>query len=203
MPRFSACRFHRFVLGGANLTLAWLLLLALTSPGTTSAGDASRVSTISPSATVPRPTALAFTPDGRLLVTGKRGRPSSSIRRTPTSRWRWICRTSPASMSSAVSSAWRSIPTSRATTTSTSTTRSRSPGPATGTRRDSGQPRLRFVLSDADVVNPGSETVLVDNIPSPDGIHNAGDLGFGPTATCMRASATAAATSGGTAAATW
>jgi glucose/arabinose dehydrogenase/PKD repeat protein len=37
----------------------------------------------------------------------------------------------------------------------------------------------RFVLPDTDVVDPASETVLVDNIPSPDGIHNAGDLGFG------------------------
>jgi glucose/arabinose dehydrogenase/PKD repeat protein len=37
----------------------------------------------------------------------------------------------------------------------------------------------RYVLPDTDVVDPGSETVLVDNIPSPHGIHNAGDLGFG------------------------
>jgi glucose/arabinose dehydrogenase/PKD repeat protein len=38
----------------------------------------------------------------------------------------------------------------------------------------------RFVLADTDVVDPGTETVLVDNIPSPHGIHNAGGLGFGP-----------------------
>ena len=37
----------------------------------------------------------------------------------------------------------------------------------------------RFVLADTDVIDPASEVVLVDNIPSPDGIHNAGDLGFG------------------------
>ena len=37
----------------------------------------------------------------------------------------------------------------------------------------------RFVLGDDDLVDPVSELVLVDNIPSPDGIHNAGDLGFG------------------------
>jgi PKD repeat protein len=36
------------------------------------------------------------------------------------------------------------------------------------------------VLSDSDVIDPASETVLVDNIPSPNGMHNAGDLGFGP-----------------------
>jgi glucose/arabinose dehydrogenase/PKD repeat protein len=37
----------------------------------------------------------------------------------------------------------------------------------------------RFVLPDTDVIDPASESVLVDNIPSPHGIHNAGDLGFG------------------------
>ena len=37
----------------------------------------------------------------------------------------------------------------------------------------------RFVLPDTDMIDPASEVVLVDNIPSPDGIHNAGDLGFG------------------------
>jgi glucose/arabinose dehydrogenase/PKD repeat protein len=37
----------------------------------------------------------------------------------------------------------------------------------------------RFVLADNNVVNPASETVLIDNIPQPDGIHNAGDLHFG------------------------
>ena len=36
----------------------------------------------------------------------------------------------------------------------------------------------RFVLGDNDLVDPASELVLVDNIPAPD-IHNAGDLGFG------------------------
>jgi glucose/arabinose dehydrogenase len=37
----------------------------------------------------------------------------------------------------------------------------------------------RFKLSDASVVDPASEQVLIDNVPSPDGIHNAGDLQFG------------------------
>ena len=37
----------------------------------------------------------------------------------------------------------------------------------------------RFVLPDTNVIDPASETVLIDNIPSPDGVHNAGDLGFG------------------------
>jgi glucose/arabinose dehydrogenase len=37
----------------------------------------------------------------------------------------------------------------------------------------------RFVLGDNDVVDPASEQVLIDNIPNFDGIHNAGDLNFG------------------------
>ena len=37
----------------------------------------------------------------------------------------------------------------------------------------------RFMLSDANVVDPSQELVLVDNIPSPNGFHNAGDVHFG------------------------
>ena len=37
----------------------------------------------------------------------------------------------------------------------------------------------RFVLGAANTVNPASETVLVDNIPSPNGNHNGGDVQFG------------------------
>ena len=35
------------------------------------------------------------------------------------------------------------------------------------------------MLSDTDVVSRSSEVVLVDNIPSPNGNHNGGDLHFG------------------------
>ena len=37
----------------------------------------------------------------------------------------------------------------------------------------------RFVLSQANTVDPASETILVDNIPSTNGNHNSGDLRFG------------------------
>jgi glucose/arabinose dehydrogenase len=37
----------------------------------------------------------------------------------------------------------------------------------------------RFVLPPSNVIAPASETVLVDNILSPNGNHNGGDLGFG------------------------
>ncbi|HEX5757880.1 MAG TPA: PQQ-dependent sugar dehydrogenase [Thermoanaerobaculia bacterium] len=37
----------------------------------------------------------------------------------------------------------------------------------------------RFTLPASNVVNPASELVLIDNMPSPNGNHNAGDLQFG------------------------
>jgi glucose/arabinose dehydrogenase/Ca2+-binding RTX toxin-like protein len=37
----------------------------------------------------------------------------------------------------------------------------------------------RFVLADNSVVNPASEVVLIDNIPQPGGFHHGGDLHFG------------------------
>jgi glucose/arabinose dehydrogenase/PKD repeat protein len=37
----------------------------------------------------------------------------------------------------------------------------------------------RFVLGNDDTIDPASETVLIDNIPSPVGYHNGGDLHFG------------------------
>jgi glucose/arabinose dehydrogenase/PKD repeat protein len=37
----------------------------------------------------------------------------------------------------------------------------------------------RFVLGDDDQINPATEFVLLDNIPSPYGVHNAGDVHFG------------------------
>ena len=37
----------------------------------------------------------------------------------------------------------------------------------------------RFVLPGGNLVDPSSETIMIDNIPSPRGNHNAGDLQFG------------------------
>jgi glucose/arabinose dehydrogenase len=37
----------------------------------------------------------------------------------------------------------------------------------------------RFTLGDNDVVDPASENILLDNIPSPTGLHNSGDVQFG------------------------
>ncbi len=38
----------------------------------------------------------------------------------------------------------------------------------------------RFVMRSDGTLDPGTEEVLIDNIPSPDGRHNGGDLHFGP-----------------------
>jgi glucose/arabinose dehydrogenase len=38
----------------------------------------------------------------------------------------------------------------------------------------------RFALGDDNLIDPSSETILIDNIPSPNGGHNGGDLEFGP-----------------------
>lgn len=37
----------------------------------------------------------------------------------------------------------------------------------------------RFTLPDSNVIDPATEVVLIDNMPSPNGNHNAGDLHFG------------------------
>ena len=37
----------------------------------------------------------------------------------------------------------------------------------------------RYVLPDTNVINTSTETVLVKNMPSPNGNHNAGDVKFG------------------------
>ena len=34
----------------------------------------------------------------------------------------------------------------------------------------------RFVLGGNDLINPATETIIVNNMPSPGGNHNAGDL---------------------------
>jgi hypothetical protein len=37
----------------------------------------------------------------------------------------------------------------------------------------------KFILPNSNVIDPATETVLIDNVPNEDGIHNAGDLEFG------------------------
>jgi glucose/arabinose dehydrogenase len=123
-------------------------------------------------AAVPAPTALAFTPDGRLLVTSQLGTlqvvEDGTLLSTPalslTSR---ICTDSERGLLGVAVD-----PTFAANhfiylyyTAAT----------ASGcVNRVS-----RFILSDTNVADPASETMLLDNIPSTAGNHNGGDLHFG------------------------
>lgn len=123
-------------------------------------------------APVAAPTALAFTPDGRLLVTSQTGAlsvvqggsPATALS-IPASA---ICTDSERGLLGvAVSPAFAS--NHRIFLFYTFKT----PG-STCVNRVS-----RFTLPDSNVVDPASEMVLIDNMPSTAGNHNAGDLGFG------------------------
>ena len=138
-----------------------------------------------PVATVANPIALAFTPDGRMLVATKTGRlrvrtAAGALLTTPAlDLTATICTNGERGLLGvAVDPAFAanryvyifytlkkfgSCPTNAA---------------LTPVNRVS-----RFVLSDSSVVDPGSETVLIDNMPSYGGIHNAGDLQFGKDGT--------------------
>ena len=130
-----------------------------------------------------QPTAIAFTPDGRMLISTQPGRLRVS-----------------ATAHAAADAGAR--PVGRLCTNSERGLLGRRGRPGRGDRRD--LPLLhvqeavssdcptsdhrqrapvnrvsRFVLGDNNVVDPASETVLLDNIPSTAGNHNAGDLEFG------------------------
>jgi glucose/arabinose dehydrogenase len=134
-----------------------------------------------PVATVAGPTALAFTPDGRMLVATQAGRlrvrtAAGALLTTPAlDLTATICTNGERGLLGvAVDPAFAanryvyvfytfkrfgSCPTNAALT------------PVNRV--------ARFVLSDSNTVDPGSQTVLVDNMPSYGGNHNAGDLQFG------------------------
>ena len=131
-------------------------------------------------ASIARPVALAFTPDGRLLVTGQAGRlwvyDNGNLSDTPaldlTNR---ICSNSERGLLGvAVDPAFASnhriylyYTYKKHGVCDTNT--SKSP-----VNRVS-----RFILNNTNVVSRRSEVILVDNIPSPNGNHNGGDLHFG------------------------
>lgn len=135
-------------------------------------------------ASVGAPTAIAFTPDGRMLVTTQGGTlrvhqggvllptPALTI---PSAR---ICANSERGLLGVAVDPdfatnrfvylfytfrkWGVCPTGQPT------------------RTDNPVNRVsRFTLPDTNVVDPASEVVLVDNVRSPNGNHNAGDLRFG------------------------
>jgi glucose/arabinose dehydrogenase/PKD repeat protein len=132
-------------------------------------------------ATVSGPTALAFTPDGRLLVTEKRGwlrviqngtlRPAPAINLSER-----ICTQGERGLLGVAADP--DFQTNRRIflyyTFNKYGTCALAAPPGGPVNRVS-----RFVLRDNNTIDPASEQVLIDGIPSPGSNHNAGHLGFG------------------------
>src|SRR3990170_513291 len=132
-------------------------------------------------AAVPSPTAIAFTPDGRLLTTTQTGalrviendvlRATSALNLSAS-----ICTNSERGLLGvAVDPAFASNRYIYLYYTF-----NKSGVCEKNTARSPVNRVSRFTLSDASVVDRASELVLIDNIPSPNGNHNGGDLRFGP-----------------------
>jgi glucose/arabinose dehydrogenase/PKD repeat protein len=162
----------------SSLALACLLLLALASAGRSDAvpvGFEDRLV-----ASLSLPTALAFTPDGRLLIAEKVGRlrvyKAGALLATPALNLG----------SKACSNSERGL-LGIAVDPAFSSSRYvylfytfNKYGSCENTSANRAVNRVsRFTLSDANVIDSSSERVLVDNIPSWGGNHNAGDLRFG------------------------
>ena len=134
-------------------------------------------------ATLPAPTALAFTPDGRMLVTTQAGRlrivQNNTLLPTPALDLSGkICANSERGLLGVAVAPdfansrfiylfytfnkFNTCPTGQPTNANNPVNRV-----------------SRFTLGDDNTVNAASEFVLVDNIPSPNGNHNGGDLHFG------------------------
>lgn len=126
------------------------------------------------------PTALAFTPDGRLLITAKTGtlrvyqggalQPTAAIDISAK-----VCSDSERGLLGvAVDPAFESSRFIYLFYTFKKFGLCPTSGPSTPVNRVS-----RFVLPPGNVIDPLSEVILVDNMPSVSGVHNAGDLQFG------------------------
>ncbi|MGH2531440.1 MAG: DUF7594 domain-containing protein [Thermomicrobiales bacterium] len=168
--------------GGKALILgAFLALAALIQPGQTPAAVPNNF-TDTAIATVGAPTDLAFTPDGRMLIATQGGRlrlyVNGSLRSTPA-----------LDLSGRVCADFERGLLGVTVDPSFAAngyiylyyTFDRVGGGACerNTARSPVNRVSRFTLGTASTINPGSEVVLLDNIPSPNGNHNAGDLDFG------------------------
>ena len=131
-------------------------------------------------ATLPSPTALAFTPDGRMLIAHKDGtlriRKNGTILSNPALNLSGVtCGDNERGMLGVA------VDNSFATNHFIYIfyTFDKFGGCEFNTSTSAVNRVSRFVLGDNDVVQPSSETVLIDNIPSPSATHNGGDLQVG------------------------
>lgn len=136
-------------------------------------------------ADIDNPTAIAFTADGRMLVTQQAGRlrvrtAAGALLATPALDLAGrLCTNSERGLLGVAvdpDPATRAIYlfyTARGTSTACPTSQGANPAGAPVNRVS------RFVLRDDSTVDPASETVLLDGIYSPAGNHNAGDLHVG------------------------
>jgi glucose/arabinose dehydrogenase/PKD repeat protein len=125
-------------------------------------------------ATVPSPTALAFTPDGRLLITTQTGQLRIVQNGTLSS-------TAALNLSATIcTNSERGVLGVAVDPGFANNYTFRKHGVCTNNASTSPVNRVsRFTLADNNTVAPSSELVLIDNVRSPAGNHNAGDLQFG------------------------
>jgi len=134
---------------------------------------------------VPDPTALAFTPDGRMLVTSKRGQlhvfdqDGKALTSPALNLGPKVCSNSERGLLGvAVDPDFEFADRNYVYLYYTYKKFGVCPEHKPANPRNPVNRVSRFVMN-GDTVNPDSEIVLIDNIPSPNGNHNAGDVKFG------------------------
>lgn len=131
-------------------------------------------------ATVPQPTAIAFTPDGRMLITSRTGTlhvyANGALLAAPA-----IDLTAKVCSNSERGLLGVAVDPNFATTRHIYMYYTFKKFPNCPLKQDTAPVNRvsRFVLPPSSVIDPSSETVLIDNILSYGGFHNAGDLRFG------------------------
>jgi len=162
--------------------VALTLLAALLTPGLPAGATVPAGFTDNLVATVASPTQIAFTPDGRLLITTQPGQlrvyQNGALLPTPA-----------LNLASVICSGFErgllgvvpdpSFATNGYIYLYYSFKKSGSCPPNDPINSPPNRVS-RFTLPPSNVIDPLSEVVLVDNIPAPNGNHNAGDLHFGP-----------------------
>jgi glucose/arabinose dehydrogenase len=134
---------------------------------------------------VPDPTALAFTPDGRMLVTSKRGQlhvfdqDGKALTSPALNLGPKVCSNSERGLLGvAVDPDFEFADRNYVYLYYTYKKFGVCPEHKPANPRNPVNRVSRFVMN-GNTVNPDSEIVLIDNIPSPNGNHNAGDVKFG------------------------